>query len=101
MVFSIQIAAVTTRPHMVVGTHFFIPAYYMKLLEIVRGQQTSATSIATAVHLAKLIGKVEDIFFYSNQSHTSYNIGLHKSGSKLRENKIVKVGEYKEGRLKY
>ena len=35
-----QIAAVTTRPQMVIGTHFFSPANVMKLLEVVRGKAT-------------------------------------------------------------
>ena len=36
-----RIAASTTRPQSVVGTHFFSPAHVMKLLENVRGAQTS------------------------------------------------------------
>ena len=35
------IAAVTKRPDHVLGLHFFSPAHIMKLLEIVRGAQTS------------------------------------------------------------
>src|SRR5262249_1407498 len=36
-----RIAAVTTRPPDVIGMHFFSPANVMKLLEIVRGRETS------------------------------------------------------------
>jgi len=52
------IAAVTTRPHQVLGLHFFSPANIMKLLEIVRGKATAPDVLATALALAKRIGKV-------------------------------------------
>lgn len=53
-----EIARATSRPGMVVGTHFFSPANVMRLLEIVRGRETSATAIATAMGLAKAMKKV-------------------------------------------
>jgi 3-hydroxyacyl-CoA dehydrogenase len=53
-----EIAGVTGRPESVIGTHFFSPANVMRLLEIVRGKQTSKEIIATAMQLAKKIGKV-------------------------------------------
>ncbi|MGC1796295.1 MAG: 3-hydroxyacyl-CoA dehydrogenase NAD-binding domain-containing protein, partial [Candidatus Acidiferrales bacterium] len=53
-----EIAAVTSRPEFVIGTHFFSPANVMRLLEIVRGKRTSKEVIATAMHLAKKLGKV-------------------------------------------
>ena len=52
------IAASTTRPSQVVGTHFFSPANVMKLLENVRGRQTSAQTIATVMALGKTLGKI-------------------------------------------
>ena len=52
-----EIAAVTTRPHMVIGTHFFSPANVMRLLEIVRGAKTSNETIATCMALAKKLNK--------------------------------------------
>ena len=52
------IAASTTRPAQVVGTHFFSPANVMKLLENVRGRQTSAQTIATVMALGKSLGKI-------------------------------------------
>src|SRR3984885_3338971 len=36
-----EIASVTSRPESVIGTHFFSPANIMRLLEIVRGKETS------------------------------------------------------------
>jgi 3-hydroxyacyl-CoA dehydrogenase len=53
-----QIAAVTKRPDMVVGLHFFSPANIMRLIEIVRGSSTRAEVTATAVALAKRLGKI-------------------------------------------
>ena len=52
-----EIAAVTSRPESVIGLHFFSPANVMKLLEIVRAEKTSKSVIATAMDVAKRIGK--------------------------------------------
>jgi 3-hydroxyacyl-CoA dehydrogenase len=52
------IAAVTSRPEDVVGTHFFSPAHIMKLLEVVRGDKTADDVLATCMQLAKRIRKV-------------------------------------------
>jgi 3-hydroxyacyl-CoA dehydrogenase len=52
------IASVTSRPERVVGLHFFSPANVMRLLEIVRGGATSPEVVATALGLAKRLGKV-------------------------------------------
>ncbi|MFS8036682.1 3-hydroxyacyl-CoA dehydrogenase NAD-binding domain-containing protein [Xanthobacter sp. AM11] len=51
------IAAASGRPADVVGTHFFSPAHIMRLLEIVRGAQTAADTLATVMKLARTIGK--------------------------------------------
>lgn len=53
-----EIASVTKRPEDVIGTHFFSPANVMKLLEIVRGKNTSKEVISSTMHLAKNIKKV-------------------------------------------
>ena len=53
-----EMAAVTSRPGDVIGMHFFSPANVMKLLEVVRGAQTSPDVLATLMALAKPIGKV-------------------------------------------
>jgi 3-hydroxyacyl-CoA dehydrogenase len=52
-----RIAAFTKRPQDVLGTHFFSPANVMKLLEVVRGEQTAKDVLATVMALAKKIGK--------------------------------------------
>jgi 3-hydroxyacyl-CoA dehydrogenase len=52
------IAAATSRPGSVVGLHFFSPANVMRLVEIVRGKATSPETLATAMAVAKRLGKV-------------------------------------------
>ncbi len=52
-----SIASVTNRPEMVVGTHFFSPANIMRLLEVVRGEQTSDETLATIMALGKRLKK--------------------------------------------
>jgi 3-hydroxyacyl-CoA dehydrogenase len=51
-------ARASGRPARVIGHHFFSPANVMKLLEIVRGTQTSHEVIATSLKLAKRLNKV-------------------------------------------
>ena len=51
------LAAATARPQDVIGLHFFSPAPAMKLLEIVRGARTGAPTLATALALARQLGK--------------------------------------------
>ncbi|MCB1419889.1 MAG: enoyl-CoA hydratase/isomerase family protein [Notoacmeibacter sp.] len=53
-----EIAAVTTRPDAVVGLHFFSPAHVMKLLEIVRADETAPQTLAAAYALAKRLKKI-------------------------------------------
>jgi 3-hydroxyacyl-CoA dehydrogenase len=53
-----EIAAVTSRPESVIGMHFFSPANVMKLLEVVRGEKSSPTTVATAMAISKKINKV-------------------------------------------
>jgi 3-hydroxyacyl-CoA dehydrogenase len=53
-----QIAQFTKRPQDVIGLHFFSPANVMRLLEIVRGAKTAKDVLATAMELAKKIGKI-------------------------------------------
>ncbi|TWB12858.1 3-hydroxyacyl-CoA dehydrogenase [Nitrospirillum amazonense] len=52
------IAAVTGRPQDVAGLHFFSPANVMRLLEVVRGRETAPDVLATAMDVARRIGKV-------------------------------------------
>ncbi len=52
------IAAATSRPQDVLGMHFFSPAHIMKLLEVVRGDETADDVLATVMKLSKKIRKV-------------------------------------------
>ncbi|HAB28204.1 MAG TPA: 3-hydroxybutyryl-CoA dehydrogenase [Xanthomarina gelatinilytica] len=53
-----QIAAATSRPEMVIGMHFMNPVPIMKLVEIIRGYNTSNEVTSTIMDLSKQLGKV-------------------------------------------
>jgi len=53
-----EIASATKRPGKVLGLHFFAPANIMKLLEIVRGKETSPETLTTGIALGKKLRKV-------------------------------------------
>ncbi len=53
-----KMAAATSRPEAVIGLHFFSPANVMKLLEIVRGENTSKEVIATSMKLGRTLNKI-------------------------------------------
>jgi 3-hydroxyacyl-CoA dehydrogenase len=53
-----EIASATARPESVIGTHFFSPANVMRLLEIVRGKNSSKEVITTCMQLSKKLGKI-------------------------------------------
>jgi 3-hydroxyacyl-CoA dehydrogenase len=53
-----EIASAVSRPQFVVGTHFFTPPNVTRLLEVVRGKQTSPEVISACVQLAHKLGKV-------------------------------------------
>jgi len=52
-----RIAAFTKRPGDVLGLHFFSPANVMRLLEVVNAAKTRPDVLATALSLARRIGK--------------------------------------------
>lgn len=52
-----RIAAATSRPERVVGTHFFSPVPMMPLCELVRGYRTSDETLARARDFAEAVGK--------------------------------------------
>jgi len=53
-----QIAGVTSRPGKVIGMHFMNPVPIMKLVEIIRGYNTSNDVTNTIMELSKTLGKV-------------------------------------------
>ena len=52
-----QIAAVTSRPEMVIGMHFMNPVPIMKLVEIIRGYNTSDEVTNLIMDMSKSLGK--------------------------------------------
>jgi 3-hydroxybutyryl-CoA dehydrogenase len=52
-----SLAAVTERPERVVGMHFFNPVPVLKLVEVIRGLQTSDETAAAIGDLARELGK--------------------------------------------
>jgi 3-hydroxyacyl-CoA dehydrogenase len=53
-----EFARSSGRPAQVLGHHYFSPANVMKLLEIVRGRETSKEVLATSLKLARRLAKV-------------------------------------------
>jgi len=97
-----RIASFTRRPERVIGLHFFLPAPVMKLIEIVRGMETSEETFQTARELCVKLGKTpieaEDapgfissrlIFNYMNEGIYALYEGL---GTKEEIDAIMKMG---------
>jgi len=53
-----ELGAATGRPDKVLGLHFFSPAHIMKLLEIVRSDDTSVETLAAGIRFAAAIRKI-------------------------------------------
>ena len=58
-----EIAAATSRPEKIVGMHFFNPAVIMKLVEIIRGDQTADETVTAAKEFTEKLGKVPVVTF--------------------------------------
>jgi 3-hydroxybutyryl-CoA dehydrogenase len=52
-----EIASAVKDPTRVIGMHYFNPAHIMKLVEIVRGLETSESTVAAAIEVATRSGK--------------------------------------------
>lgn len=52
-----ELASAADRPEQVAGLHFFNPAHKMPLVEVVRGEETSDETLATAFEFARDLGK--------------------------------------------
>jgi 3-hydroxybutyryl-CoA dehydrogenase len=70
-----RIAAATNRAERVVGLHFFNPVHIMKLLEVVRGERTSAETVDAALAFARRIGK-EPIVVTDTPGFASSRLGV-------------------------
>ena len=53
-----EIADITQRPDKVVGFHFFWPASYMRLIEVIEGEDTSPETAQAAANFAQAIKKM-------------------------------------------
>ena len=58
-----EIASATQRPDKVIGMHFFNPAVIMKLVEIIRGDETSDETVGRTKAFAEFLGKTPVITF--------------------------------------
>jgi 3-hydroxyacyl-CoA dehydrogenase len=77
-----EIAKFTRRPQEVIGLHFFSPANVMRLLEVVRGAKTAKDVLATAMRLAKTMGKIAVVSgvcdgFIGNRMLARYGAAAH------------------------
>ena len=70
-----RIAEATSRPDRVVGLHFFNPVHIMKLLEVVRGRETSERTVAACLQFARMIGK-EPIVVTDTPGFASSRLGV-------------------------
>jgi 3-hydroxybutyryl-CoA dehydrogenase len=97
-----RIASFTKRPDRVVGMHFFNPAPVMKLIELIRGMETSEETFQTAREVSLKMGKTpweaKDfpgfissrlIFNYMNEGVYALYEGL---GTKEEIDNIMKMG---------
>ena len=53
-----NLAKVTNRPSKIIGMHFMNPVPIMKLVEIIKGEQTSKETVSTIEELAKALDKI-------------------------------------------
>jgi 3-hydroxyacyl-CoA dehydrogenase len=53
-----QMGQATGRPHKVIGMHFFNPAHVMKLVEVIRGQDTDQETVDDVVAFTESLRKI-------------------------------------------
>ncbi|MFO1244111.1 MAG: 3-hydroxyacyl-CoA dehydrogenase NAD-binding domain-containing protein [Ramlibacter sp.] len=69
------LAKASARPAKFVGIHFFSPVDKMKLVEIIRGQQTDDETVARAFDYVQAIGKIPIVVNDSRGFYTSRTFG--------------------------
>lgn len=52
-----KLAALTRRPERFIGTHFYMPAHLIPLVEVIQGDATAEEVIASTMELMTMIGK--------------------------------------------
>ena len=70
-----RIAAACSAPERVVGMHFFNPVHLMRLIEVVRAEQSSDSAVKTALDLCLRMGK-DPIEVRDTPGFTSSRLGL-------------------------
>ena len=83
-----EIASATNNPSRVVGMHFFNPVAVMKLVEVVKGSQSSDKAVKLAVTLSKRLGKEPVVC-----RDTSYGFLANRVYEALREEALQVVWE--------
>jgi 3-hydroxyacyl-CoA dehydrogenase/enoyl-CoA hydratase/3-hydroxybutyryl-CoA epimerase len=69
------LAKASTRAEKFIGIHFFSPVDKMKLVEIIRGRQTDAETVARAFDYVQSLGKVPIVVNDSRGFYTSRTFG--------------------------
>lgn len=76
------LAQASSRPDRFIGMHYFSPVHKMPLVEIIATQETSASTIATTVELARRLGKTpivvnDGVGFYTSRVFGRYVMEGH------------------------
>ncbi|MDD0837276.1 3-hydroxyacyl-CoA dehydrogenase NAD-binding domain-containing protein [Curvibacter sp. HBC61] len=71
------LAQASARPERFVGIHFFSPVDKMKLVEIIRGQQTDDATVARAYDYVQALGKVPIVVNDARGFYTSRTFGTY------------------------
>ena len=79
-----SIAAATSRPDKVVGTHFFSPVPMMRLCELIRGLHTSDDTLKAAEDFARSIGKETVVVQKDVAGFIANRIGLAASSAAVK-----------------
>ncbi|OED38890.1 multifunctional fatty acid oxidation complex subunit alpha [Chromatiales bacterium (ex Bugula neritina AB1)] len=78
-----QLAESLQRPELFCGMHFFNPVHLMPLVEVIRGEKTNDTAVATTVAYARRLGKTPIVVndcpgFFVNRVLFPYFAGFSK-----------------------
>ncbi len=93
------LATASRRPGKFIGLHFFSPVDRMQLVEIIKGEQTSAQTLARAYDFVLQIGKIPIVVndsrgFYTSRVFATYvNEGMALLGEGVSAAMIENIGE--------